>query len=409
MSQPNPNDTDAILGGQTPPPVNAVILGGLAGLKQRLESTQIADRLRALNESIEYGDKAIDLALESLSDSTEEVKRLARRLLRGRLGTNGKQALLDRELLSYFTTLNDWRREIYNPEIGITDPENNAYVVEIHFSTQRNNYGFDFSQLEALTKDPKISELQAVIFDIYSDDWLEKSQCSSIIDAICNAGSVMKDVKALFVGQAGGYDPYELIPRFIIVDLLPFLNTFPNLELLQLHGMCSEPLTGEGASHQRLRTLIIQSSQIAGGNIAQICPSLEYLKLSLGGDSGVNRNSIASLLCGDMAPKLKYLGVCYSGSWDYWDKENVDECLNTLMESSFTQQLYVLSLEHGYIKDEQVSQIINSSNLSNLKILNLTGNCLSSQGIELLQQLPYKVETRGQNDINDDRYWAAYE
>jgi hypothetical protein len=38
MSQPNPNDTDAILGGQNPPPINAVILGGLAGVKQRLES-----------------------------------------------------------------------------------------------------------------------------------------------------------------------------------------------------------------------------------------------------------------------------------------------------------------------------------------------------------------------------------
>ena len=36
MSQPNPNDSDAVLGGQNPPPVNAVVLGGVAGTKQML-------------------------------------------------------------------------------------------------------------------------------------------------------------------------------------------------------------------------------------------------------------------------------------------------------------------------------------------------------------------------------------
>jgi hypothetical protein len=36
MSEINPNNTDAILGGQNPPPVNAAVLGGEIGRKQRL-------------------------------------------------------------------------------------------------------------------------------------------------------------------------------------------------------------------------------------------------------------------------------------------------------------------------------------------------------------------------------------
>jgi hypothetical protein len=37
MSDIQPDNTDAILGGQTPPPVNAAVLGGMAGEKQRLD------------------------------------------------------------------------------------------------------------------------------------------------------------------------------------------------------------------------------------------------------------------------------------------------------------------------------------------------------------------------------------
>jgi formylglycine-generating enzyme required for sulfatase activity len=36
MSQPHPHDSDAVLGGQTPPPVNAAVLGGVAGIESQL-------------------------------------------------------------------------------------------------------------------------------------------------------------------------------------------------------------------------------------------------------------------------------------------------------------------------------------------------------------------------------------
>ncbi len=46
MSESNPRESDLILGGQNPPPTSAAILGGLAGVKQRLESESIAERLQ---------------------------------------------------------------------------------------------------------------------------------------------------------------------------------------------------------------------------------------------------------------------------------------------------------------------------------------------------------------------------
>jgi hypothetical protein len=92
MSDLNPNESDLVLGGQNPPPANAAILGGFAGAKQRLKSESIAEKLWALNNAVQYGDKAIDLALEALTDEAHEVRRLAKRLLRDRLGEAGKAA-----------------------------------------------------------------------------------------------------------------------------------------------------------------------------------------------------------------------------------------------------------------------------------------------------------------------------
>lgn len=115
MSEINPHYTDAVLGGQNPPLFDAAILGGLAGVEQRLTSESLAAKLQALINIINYGNKGINLAIQALADSNEDIRRLARRLLRDRLGDEGKEALLEREPSGYFTTFDDWRQEIYDP------------------------------------------------------------------------------------------------------------------------------------------------------------------------------------------------------------------------------------------------------------------------------------------------------
>ncbi|TAF54980.1 MAG: hypothetical protein EAZ60_14785 [Oscillatoriales cyanobacterium] len=50
MSANEPTKYDAILGGQNPPPINAAVLGGIAGIKQRLASPLAEARLAALSD-----------------------------------------------------------------------------------------------------------------------------------------------------------------------------------------------------------------------------------------------------------------------------------------------------------------------------------------------------------------------
>lgn len=61
MSDIQPDRNDAILGGQTPPPVNAAVLGGVAGAKQQIDREWgLSDRLvtRAEFETVFANDNA---------------------------------------------------------------------------------------------------------------------------------------------------------------------------------------------------------------------------------------------------------------------------------------------------------------------------------------------------------------
>ena len=52
MSELTPSESYLVLGRQNLTPANAAILGGLAGVKQRLASESIAQRLQALNTGV---------------------------------------------------------------------------------------------------------------------------------------------------------------------------------------------------------------------------------------------------------------------------------------------------------------------------------------------------------------------
>ena len=49
-----PQAKDVVLGGRSPVPFGSVVLGGIAGVKQRLASTAIAAKISALTEALNY-------------------------------------------------------------------------------------------------------------------------------------------------------------------------------------------------------------------------------------------------------------------------------------------------------------------------------------------------------------------
>ena len=63
MSENNqyPREYDAVLGGNSPPPVDGVVLGGIEGLKRRLETGNTQQRVDSLDDVVKYGDAGIDL------------------------------------------------------------------------------------------------------------------------------------------------------------------------------------------------------------------------------------------------------------------------------------------------------------------------------------------------------------
>ncbi len=73
LDQPKPYD--AVRGGQLPPPVGGVVLGGLAGVKHRLSSSVSEHRIAALRETLNYGDAGLKIVIKICQSETGPVQR----------------------------------------------------------------------------------------------------------------------------------------------------------------------------------------------------------------------------------------------------------------------------------------------------------------------------------------------
>ncbi|EGK89505.1 PspA/IM30 family protein [Microcoleus vaginatus PCC 9802] len=88
-----PKPYDAVRGGQLPPPVGGVVLGGLAGVKHRLSSSVSEHRIAALRETLNYGDAGLKIVIKICQSETGPVQRAACDLLRQRLNSIAREKL----------------------------------------------------------------------------------------------------------------------------------------------------------------------------------------------------------------------------------------------------------------------------------------------------------------------------
>ena len=63
-----PKEYDVVLGGNNPAPLDGLVLGGIAGVKGRLESNNIEIVKAALNDAIAYQEEGLDLVIQALYD-----------------------------------------------------------------------------------------------------------------------------------------------------------------------------------------------------------------------------------------------------------------------------------------------------------------------------------------------------
>ncbi|MEG4865986.1 MULTISPECIES: PspA/IM30 family protein [unclassified Microcoleus] len=88
-----PKPYDAVRGGQMPPPIGGVVLGGLAGVKHRLSAAVREHRIAALKETFNYGDAGLKIAIEICQNETGPLQQAACDLVRERLSAIAREKL----------------------------------------------------------------------------------------------------------------------------------------------------------------------------------------------------------------------------------------------------------------------------------------------------------------------------
>lgn len=109
-NNPNqPRKFDAVLGGEVPPPVSGIVLGGLEGVKSRLKSSVIEVQNTALSEALNYGDAGLETVIQALQNQSIQMRLSAYNILRrrspsqtSRTELSVKQALTDFNPYEFF-------------------------------------------------------------------------------------------------------------------------------------------------------------------------------------------------------------------------------------------------------------------------------------------------------------------
>jgi formylglycine-generating enzyme required for sulfatase activity len=75
MNNPQqPREYDAVLGGNSPSIEGAAVLGGIEGVKLRLQNPDVKVRITALEQALNYGEQGLDLVIAGLKDESVEVQ-----------------------------------------------------------------------------------------------------------------------------------------------------------------------------------------------------------------------------------------------------------------------------------------------------------------------------------------------
>ncbi|MDX2099361.1 MAG: GUN4 domain-containing protein [Leptolyngbyaceae cyanobacterium bins.59] len=87
----SPGTDDLVLGGQAR--VNGLVLGGLEGVRWRLASPSIEQRVAALTEALSYDRAGLKLIIQALRDEFGQVEEAAAQILRQQPGLDARYAL----------------------------------------------------------------------------------------------------------------------------------------------------------------------------------------------------------------------------------------------------------------------------------------------------------------------------
>ncbi|MEM7717062.1 MAG: HEAT repeat domain-containing protein [Cyanobacteria bacterium P01_A01_bin.68] len=402
-NQNQPNKYDAVLGGNSPPPIHGAVLGGIEGVKKRLASSDIDVQISALNDAWNYGDVGLDLVIDALQYDSKKVKKLAYELLENRSEPKVEEFLWRYGFCSerVYETLDDnyiyltpdefYNREVinYNSETGTEEVDNNAYVID------EENFNSLFNEAFA-------NNIEALI---NRGDY----HLSFISDS-----DKFTNLKAVFIGayELEEYDYWYANP---IHNIGLILKAYPKLELLQLR--CGEENNDYSSwryftkfKHNHLKALILETKGLSRQKVTQISslklPALKHLELWLGNDNYDENTSteyLTPILSGEIFPKLYYLGLR--------NCEYADEIATAIVNSPVINKIKILDLSLGFLTDAGGTALLNCPAVNNLDILSVANNCLTNSMIDKLMQLDTEVVADNQDIYKtlSNRYEPTWE
>ncbi|MGB3638030.1 MAG: HEAT repeat domain-containing protein, partial [Rivularia sp. (in: cyanobacteria)] len=228
-----PGKYDAVLGGQSPPPIHGAVLGGIEGIKRRLSNPVVDVKLAALTDALKYGDAGLELVIQALRWEPKKIQRHAYKLLRRREEARVKQALEEYQPWNLFERFKELYAETfanrqivdYNPEVGIEDSANTAYKLLWHYDSAP----LETEQVTIFLQDSQASKLEALIIGEWGEAY--ENDSSGIIDALVNAKDKLTNLKAIFIGDIESMECE--ISWIRQSDISPILRAYPQLEVLQ--------------------------------------------------------------------------------------------------------------------------------------------------------------------------------
>lgn len=400
-----PREYDLVLGGNNPPPIDGVVMGGIEGVKSSLISDNIQSQIQALLEAFNYGDAGLNLVIDALNNYKREVRKNAYQLLQQREENKAKEAVSNYKFWSDFEYLNGLpnsyseifaHRKVknFNPEIGITDPVNTAYALrQPSYSWRGEKQEPITKQFELLLQDNRASQLEALVFGFW-DYWAS----NFVLNPLFDASEQLPNLKALFIGDI--VDEEIMISSIQQCDISPILAMYPNLEILHIRGGSHLRFSsGYLERHDRLKAIRIESGGLPREAINGLCaldlPALEYLELWMGtpeygGNSTIN--DLLPIIKGKAFPNLKYLGLR--------NAEYTDELVLELVKSPLIESLVELDLSLGTLGVEGAEALLNCSAVNELDTLNISKNWLKyfSETITQFFQLDCNI-------IVDEQKW----
>ena len=405
-NQNQPNQYDAVLGGNAPPPIHGAVLGGIEGVKRRLVSSNVDVQVAALNDALNYGDVGLNLVIDAFQNKSTKVRKSVYEILKSRNEPEIEKLLSCYEFSServYETLDEDYMcvpfEYFYNREVEVYGSPRHISITEDYACV------IDEKNCNDFLNEPLVQRIEALIFNgDYNLPFISDSHRFS-------------NLKALFIG-AYELANYDIIYAYPVWNISIILKAFQKLELLQLR--CGEENRDypywryfTQFKHESLKAVILETKGLSREQVAQIftleLPDLEHLELWIGNDNdddyeaNTSIEHLAPILSGEIFPKLYYLGLR--------NCEYADEIAIAIVNSPLINKIKILDLSLGFLTDAGATALLNCPAINDLDILNIASNRLSKTMVDKLMQLDTEVVADNQNIYKtvSNRYEPTWE